>query len=324
MSQISPLLLQAQITLNYVGGELGLADSTTLENPFQGPMWIDEIRFRIPATNAMTTPSYAWAGLRAKFTLAGIPLTNGFVPLGLLGKVLNDSVTLGEQDVGDGSPSIFTWKLPRPIYIPAREFLRPTLYLEPGAVFSPNTFPRTVTIIYACRPVAKGTPPPEKINLPWVTFFKPPYITMTTADGGSDAIDQSQPSDIFNPWPQNLHVQRFVGRLMGIPSGEDQNHMSIASANINLTTGLPTSGTFVTAQDSFNNILVRDPTPFAHLFDFIDRAWTVNAVLPPKGFYLFTVDRNWTAYKPFEEDLTATVGISMISYREIDYVGCGL
>ncbi len=317
MNPVSPLILQAQISPNTGGGELGLADTTRLENPFQGPMWLDEIRFRIPATAQEVIPSYAWAGLRIKLTLGGVPLTNGFIPISLFGKVLNDSITVGEQDVSDGSPSMFTWKLPKPLYIPAREFLRPTVYIEPGAVADPAVLTRTVTIIYCCRPVPKGTPVPRTVCLPWVTYFKPAYITMTN-EGGSDSIDQSQPSDIFNPWPQDLHVERFIGRLMGNPSGEDNVHMSLASANINLTTGLPTTGTFVTAQDSFNNILVRDPTPFAHLFDFIDRSWTVNAVLPPQGFYLFTIDRNWAAYSP-AASFTATIGISMVGWREVEY-----
>lgn len=90
--------------------------------------------------------------------------------------------------------------------------------------------------------------------------------------------------------------------------------MSIASANVNTATGIITSGTLISAQDSFNNILIRDQTPFAHVFDFIDRSWTVNCKLPPKGFYLFTVDRLWSAYSAA---VTATVGISMVGWREV-------
>ena len=92
--------------------------------------------------------------------------------------------------------------------------------------------------------------------------------------------------------------------------------MGLASANVNLNTGILTCGTLVSAQDSFNNILIRDRTPFAHVFDAIDRAWTVNCVLPPKGFYLFTVDRLWTTYNA-EVRFVGTVDISMIGWREV-------
>jgi hypothetical protein len=100
--------------------------------------------------------------------------------------------------------------------------------------------------------------------------------------------------------------------------GEANNVMSLASANVNLSTGATTVGTLVSAQDSFNNILIRDRTPFAHVFNFLDRAWTVNCVLPPKGYYLFTLDRLWASYGA---GLTATVGISMVGWRDVQVRG---
>ncbi len=302
---ISPLILQAQITPPLGGGSFGLADTTRLENPFQTPMWIDEIRFRLADSAVLGGPS--WSRLKVELKLGNITLTNGFVPIGLLGKVLNDS--FGETR----APICFTWRLPKPLFIPARELLRPTLYLEP---FTANDL-KTVTIIYCCRPLPVGTPTPTTLQIPWVTYFKPPNLVMT---GAVDTTNQSTPSDLFNPWDEELRVQRFTGRLMGSYTGagiEDSDYMSLASAQVNLATGKPTYGTFVSAQDSFNNILIRDATPFAHVFDFIDRAWTVNCVLPPKGFYLFTVDRYWSGYTPTLGTTTATVGIGMVGWREV-------
>lgn len=304
---ISPLILQAQISPPAGGGSFGLADTTRLENPFQTPMWIDEIRFRLPAVEGVTKGS-AWSRIRVELKLGELSLTRGFVPISLLGKVLNDSVTIGE----DGSPDIFTWKLPKPLFVPAREFLRPTMYYETYS----GAPARTVTIIYCCRPVPKGTPTPSKLQVPWVSFFKPPDLTVVDSSGAADTTNQSTPSDLYNPWDEDLHIQRFIGRLMGQDLGENDGRMSLASANVDLATGLVTTGTMVSAQDSFNNILIRDVTPFAHVFSFIDRAWTVNCVLPPKGFYLFTVDRLWSNYRP-EATFTATVGISMVGWREV-------
>ncbi len=304
---LSPLILQAQISPPAGGGSFGLADTTLLENPFQAPMWLDEIRFRVPNT---TSVGAAWSSLRVELKLGEIPITNGFVPISTLGKVLDES---------DGSPggefymNSFTWKLPKPLFIPARELLRPTIYFVP---FS-GAPARTVNIIYACRPLPKGTPTPRVLQLPWVTYFQPAMLTTPNA---TDQVDLSTPSDIFNPFDQDLHVQRFLGRFMiqdatqGIDGG---NAGDLSSALINTDTGAIVTGTFVSAQDSFNNILIRDPTPFASVFDRIDRAWTVNCMLPPKGFYLFTIDRIWSAYTPA---LTATVAISMIGWREVQYV----
>ncbi len=310
---ISPLILRAQIVAPSGGGAMGLADTTQLENPFQAPMWLDEVRFRLP-TSEGGTQGEAWSSIAVELKLGNLSLTRGYVPIALLGKVLNDSTVIGEN----GSPNVFTWKLPKPLFIPARELLRPTIYFAPynGA---PATS-KVVTVIYCCRPLPRNTPTPRTLQVPWVTHFLPPVLSF---DGMgtpvADTVDQSSMSDLFNPWNEELHVQRFVGRLMCQgTAGEDDGHMSIASANIDPVTGLVLSGTLVSAQDSMNNILIRDPTPFAHLFDFIDRAWTVNCRLPPKGFYLFTIDRLWSGYLP-GAPLVATVGISMVGWREVAY-----
>jgi len=270
-----------------------LADTSLLENPFRAPMWLDEIRFRLDSGTG-------WSSMFVELKLGEIPITKGFVPISLMGKALNDSVE---------PMTSFTWKLPKPLFIPARELLRPTLYFQTYSGASA----RTVTIIYVCRPLEKGTPAPSLIQLPWVTYYSPPYMASPLID----QTDQSTPSDLYNPFDQDMRIQRFVGRLMVQGSAsENDGQMSIASANTNLTTGQITSGTLVSAQDSFNNILIRDRTPFAHVFDFVDRAWTVNCVLPPKGFYLFTVDRLWDNYSA---SITATVGIGMVGWREVQF-----
>lgn len=311
---MSPILLRAQITPLVGGGATGVGDPTQLENPFQEPMWLDEIRFRLPDVGT-------WSQFLVELRLGQLPITKGFVPVGLLGKVLNESGVIGESD-----PAVFTWKLPRPLYIPPREFLRPTIYFEPLRAH-PSTgsaaVTGVVTIVYVCRSIPEGTPPPQTAQIPWVSHFRPPVVTVDVT-GGSDRTDQSTPSDLYNPWDQELHVQRFVGRASFLDTtgaaAENNTFMSLASANVNRATGKVTSGTLISAQDSFNNILIRDRAPFAHVFDAIDRAWTVNCVLPPKGYYLFTIDRLWAAYLA-DVRMVGTVGISMVGWREVQVYG---
>lgn len=308
----SPFVLSTQITVP-AAGEMGVADPTRLENPFQGPMWIDEIRFRLPDGTGSSPGSAgaSWSSIFCKLSLPNLPLTQGNVPIALLGKALDDSAE--SWPLSGSSPYIFTWKLPKPLFVPAREYLKPVLYFAPytGAASV------TVSIAYACRPLPLGTPVPKTVQIPWVAAFVPPVATPGTA--ASDRIDESQPSDLYNPWRQDLHVQRFVGRLMPQgQNGEENLLMALADATPNLFAGLSTNavGALVTAQDSFNNILIRDPTPFAHVFDFIDRAWTVNSILPSKGFYQFQIERFWSQYTT---PVIATLGISMVSWREVQY-----
>lgn len=325
----SPILLQAQIVVP-PAGSMGLADTTLLENPFQGPMWLDEIRFSLPVLDGTSSPALSWSALSVDLKLGNTPITRANVPISLLGKALNDGVNnslapgelartnqtdAASSGVGlSAGPQRFTWKLPKPLFIPARELLRPTMYFTPYS----GATARTVTIAYACRPLPLNYPTPAKLDVPWVSYFKPGFSAVPSS---ADITDQSTPNDIYNPWAQELHVQRFVGRFMGLPYFEADNFMGLASAQIDFNTGLTKSGTFVTAQDSFGNILVRDPTPFAHVFDVLDRSWTVNARLAPKGFYTFTVDRQWSGYPSNSIGLTqATVGISMVGWREVAYL----
>lgn len=312
----SPLLLQTQITVP-AAGEMGVADPTKLENPFQGPMWLDEIRFRLPvASPSLDNNGVSWSSLFCKLFLGEMPLTQGNVPISLLGKGLNDSIE-NTYTVND-SPYIFTWKLPKPLFIPARDYLKPVLYFAP---FS-GAASVVVTVCYACRPLPIGTPTPSVLQIPWVASYVPPV--QVTGVAAADRVDESQPSDLYNPWFEDLHVQRFVGRLMGVnnagvggSSGEENGFMALASVSPDFQSGLSNGvGTLISAQDSQNNILIRDPTPFAHVFDFIDRAWTVNCILPSKGFYQFTVERFWAQYSG---SLNFTPGISMIGWREVVY-----
>ena len=328
MNPHSPLLLQAQFTVPVAGGSFGLADSTKLENPFQAPMWLDEIRFRLPAAGAVSaTLGLNWSSFRIELKLGETTITKGFVHMGLFGKVLNDGIESANfkpqesLSTYQNSPYVFTWRLPKPLFIPAREFLRPTFYFDPVMPNAGLVTNQVVTLIYCCRPLPRGTPTPKTVQIPWVTFYQP--VDIDTA-APVDRVDQSTPSDLYNPFDQDMHVQRFVGRLMGREYGENNEYMGLASANVNLTTGIPTTGTFVSAQDSFNNILIRDPTPFAHVFSAVDRAWTVNCVLPPKGFYLFTVDRLWAAFTSSATNVNQfnfnkSVGISMVGWREVQY-----
>ncbi len=308
-ASFSPLLLQAQVTVQ-PAGETGVPDPTRLENPYQGPMWLDEIRFTLPGAGTL---GLSWSSIYVKFFLGGLPMTQGNVPISLFGKALNDSVD--RTNIVRTPPYRFTWKLPKPLFIPAREYLRPVFYYAPysGAAAVP------VTLTYAVRPLPVGTPTPTTLQLPWVASWVPPFASASEAE--SDRVDESQPSDLYNPWDQDLHVQRFVGRLMVEGAqGEENGNMALADASPNLQILGPGNdaciGTLVTAQDSFNNILIRDPSPFAHVFDFVDRSWTVNALLPPKGFYQFTIERFWSDYGTL---LIASPAISMVGWREVVY-----
>jgi hypothetical protein len=261
-------------------------------------MMVQEIRIRrLAPANLM-----AILGLRMRLRLGSEELTKGFVPLGCLGKVLND-----ETSMGNGGHNSFVWRLPKPLYVPPSELLVPSFFTAPGAS-APNDYPHEVS--YAGYSL-EGEPPPSEVHLPWASAWVPRKV-LVPADVATSQnyIDISKTGDFPNPFPVPLHVQRFIGRY----------EFGTYSESANVGQDLAGFLTTVTATDSAGNILVRDPTPFSHLFSPIDRCWTVNAVLPPKGFYRFRMERNFAGYAVYSGTPTYfNLGIGMVGWRTVPY-----
>ena len=325
MKALGPILLSARLTLN--AGQRVMAQSIRLQNPFRMPMMLDEIRYRIvnvsPSGAAGSVLAH-WA-IRARHMLGRTPLTSDFVPIGGL------TVPLGPDYIDSGinfavagteTRGWRTWKLPKPLYIPGTELLTTELYhagtpqnaspVGSGSAISPFNVNQTyvVDVVYAGRTISDDFVP-EKICVPFASAFVTPFVSTNIL-----RVDQSSEADIRNPFNEELHVQRFIGRSVlqqsTTPAGEFDNLFAGGSM-----ADITTLFTKVRAADSFGRILVRDPAPFTHLFYLPDRTWTVNTKLQPRGFYLFEVERDFTSYSGA---VTANANIiSMMGYREVYY-----
>lgn len=271
-------------------------ETTRMQNPFRTPMLIDEIRFR---TNALGFFNGLMSS-KVEILLGRSPLTNGMVPIGNLCKVLLD----GNFGSDGGALPYFhhTWKLPKPLYVPPEELLTCRLHYSGEFGGSATT---VMQVTYAGRSLPSNFPRPKTQWLPWAAAFQTASLALT--DGNSDETISDQ-ADLVNPFDEPLRVQRFIGRTL--------RNNNLAANELGQQAGdqAPSTMTFVRAVDSFGNILVRDPTPFTHLFQFVDRTWTVNAVLPPKGFYLFQINRDYTITVA---NTSFAHAISMVGYREV-------
>ena len=290
----SPVMLSATLVVP-INSVRGLADSTQLQNPSRTAMWLDEIRFFVSfGTSDFSTLSLQ---LRVSLKLGRTPITNGFVPIGLLGKLLNPYETIYLQYT---SGAFYTWKLPKPLYIPAGEYLIPAVQHIGVAGITADA---NVRITYAGRSTPSGRPAPSVLNVPWATAFVAP------SRGTGAFTDQSYETDLVNPFNEPLRVQRFLGDVVLADSNNNRTYGNsvICSIGSRFTT--------VRMVNSNGAILARDPTPFNHLFNITDRAWTVNALLPPKGFYTAYLAQDYSLLDL--ASVTITPIISMIGHREV-------
>ncbi len=276
---MTPLILSTEVNLT-AGAMLAPADEKALKNPYNRPMWIREISIANAVPNVT----------RIKFQLGRQNLTNNYVPIWNLGSRLDSSF----------DSAMWTWRLPKPLFIPQGEYLQPTFWVtDVGAVAS------TVRITYTGHSFDIGELEPTINAVPWVTSFIGAARLV-----GSNYFENSTEKDIFNPYDTPLHVQRFIGRLNQSAAiggtGNDENYSGFYN------------GANVRIFDSLGKIVVRDRTPMGLVFAGDRRTWDAHGVLPPHGFYTIYMDE---LYADVVEDGTPgnylQAMISMIGYHEV-------
>lgn len=292
----SPILLSATATV--APGAVAEFETTRLQNPFRTAMLIDEVRIFISGSTATTPITY---GLGLDLKLGRVPLTKDYVPIANFGRALNDDpdppgILIGQTTMSVLGP--FTWRLPKPLYVPATEFLIPRIFNNPPYAASQT---RTITIAYAGRSLDESERIPDVIDVPYVSYWECPVQT-----SGNQTPQQSTEADLVNPFNEPLTVQRFIGRCWGT-GAQFPGGATIGTPDVGFGVG-------VRAANSNGVIMVKDSTPFPTLFSLPDRSWTVNNLLAPKGFFLFYLD-----FDQFGEVQSADIApiISMVGYRKV-------
>jgi hypothetical protein len=324
ISQPGPILLDATVTVG-TNQIVQIPDTTRLKNPFDTGMWLDEIRFRVsqPTSGSVGDPDGAYMAIGAEIRMGRMPLTSGYVPIGLLAKVL-----LGEQTTnGDLSSQLIwpgaayhTWKLPKPLFVPATEVVIPKFTNIPNYQ-GLGDGPLVVEVALVGRVCPREMPAPDVLCVPWAASW---LSTIIAASGQSNPVlEQSAEKDLVNPFDDPLFVERFIGRSALVPASLSFQTFEWYSAGLGVNAGPAYGDRLITVQayDSFGNILVRDPTPFQHLFQILDRSWTVNSMLQPKGFFIFQLARDFTNVSRPVAGLQNGVGIGMVGYRRVRTTG---
>lgn len=283
----TPLSLTATATV--ASNSSAGVNSIALKNPMGQPMEILEVRFQLntigyPGSNLSTILG---GMIYCKMDLGEHEITNGFVPTWCFGKwesPLEAFVAVTQLPAEQVYIyQTYIWKLPKPLYVPAGSVLIPTF--QHTGLFQ-NTVEISVT--YNCRSFPVGTPPPEKLSLPYVAAY-----TSKTFERSETETDESTETDLVNPFSVPLHIQRFVGRLQVF-----QSNVSVAQETPPTTTAAG-SGRVADAPTSYENWqikmvdmlgrpIVQDFTPFRMVFDAQSRSWEMDngAVMDPNSYII--------------------------------------
>jgi hypothetical protein len=263
-------------------------------------MEILEIKFEISGVRVASAAAI-WGGtIWCELLMGGHKVTNGAIPVWNFGRAENLQGELKVDSTDDLGFVAYSWRLPRPLFVPAGAVLIPS-FTHTGQV--PQSL--NVRIGYSARTVFTK---PKMVYLPWVAkYVSKAFNPVENAD-----VDNSSELDLVNPHPEVLHLQRFVGRTLfiadsGIVFGESRP-ASVGSQYLTLRIA-----------DSYGRPVVRSYTTFRDVFGATTRSWEMDngAQLDPESFYRVDLKKD-------VQTITATTGgslqafISMIGWRELE------
>lgn len=293
----SPVHLSASVVLS--SGSAGTPSLAALKNPMGQDMELLEIKFEVSG-EYVNIPGQAvtfGSTISAELVMGTIKLTNGSVPLWGFGRAENIEGETKSDSINQKSFSSYSWRLPRPLFIPA------------GAVVVPNFTHRglypnalNVRVGYSARTVFTK---PKVVYVPWVAG----YTSKAFNPRGDAGVDSSTELDLVNPHPEVLHLQRFTGRL-------------VTTLNTTFTVErCPTLGVerlWVRMTDSYGRPIVRSYTPFGAVFQGATRSWEVDgAELDPDAYYIVQLRKD--AEAAFAGSTSqAQAFVSMVGWRELE------
>lgn len=246
----------------------------TLRNPTNELVLIDEIRItlnRWDTTSAgliappagTTALLFIPGSMGIELRLGNVFLTRGFVPYALIGNRLGNARLMPTQ----------SWRLPQP------------LCLAPGAEISARfqsttseapyglDFTGVANVTLVGRVIEDCTSLPPTIPVPYITWYQGPINA-----GGTVAFsDESNTTDLANPFDVPLQVQRLTGSIL----------------DPNVEYKARTTHELITLQmvDHLAVPTIRNAVEWGAVFG-TDRSWAMRSMLPPKGYFLATVNSN--------------------------------
>lgn len=300
---VAPIHLSGAVQLQ-TGTAGGIAPAA-LKNPMGQDMEILEVKFEVSGSlgqNADVGVPYG-GSIGCELALGSYKLTNGAVPVWNFGRAENRPGEAKIETIGFASTPYsycsYSWRLPRPLFIPA------------GAALVPNfnhfgyvPFTLGVRIGYSARSVFKR---PKTIYLPWVASYKSKVFNPIT-DASTDASDEEE---LINDTDRVIKLQRFTGRLQYIfPDGttSDIDPVSVGARYLTMR-----------MVDSYGRPIVRTYTPFHSVFSPLTRSWEledIGAQLDPGAFYRVFLKKAAMTMASGQNGGQVQAFVSMVGWRE--------
>lgn len=297
----SPIHLSGSVVI--ASGANATVPASALKNPMGQDMEILEIKFELslPAfVLSAYNASFAGATIACELTMGSLKLTNGSIPVFLFGRAENLSAESKYDRATETVYAAFTWRLPRPLFVPAGAAVVPNFThtgMTPDAI--------NVRIGYSARTIFVK---PRRIYVPWVAkYSSKSFNPISAAD-----TDASIELDLVNPNPETLYLQRFVGRTVSVnPSYVGKTEGPVAFSSQYLSARIT---------DSYGRPIVRDFTPFYGIFSPLTRSWEMDngAVLDPESYYLVNLRKDAMTMSAFYASAYAQAFISMVGWRELE------
>lgn len=273
-----PLIMDASKTIA-VGATVAFLDESRLQVPCSRGMFLDEIRIIAPENPAVAP----YNNVQVKFRFRQWDITNDLVNVRFLGPRFTSLVA-------NSQVWQTCWRLPKPMFIPQGELLVPTIKNGCPAGGS-NKF----IVAYVGRELPDEEPVPREVTLPFIADYLPTLPASPTS--GFDI--ESTSNQLCNPFSEPLNVYRLMGGYV-TPSfdlGRQFNALGQEQLSVMIT-------------DSRGETIVRDATPFSHLFPQRGPGWLVKAVLQPGDYWRVNLHAEPSAQAPQPE-------VAMFGYHTV-------
>lgn len=304
---LSPLYLRSSAPLSQADGSTCSPNTVNLINPNRTAMLIDQFRFSGPNSQGSMQESDVCQYILVDLKLGAIPLTNKLIPIGAVAPTYLKYPSYPGSSGGVLPDTQLTWHLPRPLYVPPNVQLSVKFSRAPFAAINHTGTPLIPTSAFdmtlgvAGRSMPAGWPIPQKIIVPWVN-----------ATSVYDAVTdwESKDSDLGNPHQEPLRITRFVGFNGTTMTRVSPDGNSYAGLYGNIAPDFNVRMTL-----SSGKMLVRDPTPFFHLFPGDRPFFNCDGLLQQNEFVRAMI--SMTPVENIEQTDLRFTTIGMIGYREI-------
>ena len=313
-----------------------------LKHPAKAAVMVDEIRFFYRHSHGTTVLYNPVDALRVKVKVGNWDATDGDVPVSLLCPLTDSSVAWLNCNAANVGIASYTWKLPKPLYLPRNGQVTFDFGLfDDLAVPAANALIGDMDIGVALvgRVMLPSEPPAITVMMPYATaWLGPTQAKAFGSDLGGAVSGKSGPHDLKNARKQPLNVSHMTvcamigaevaaGRFEGLDALGDLNggFPLIAPSALGVSNNLYAgdNGIRLQIRDTRGGLVVRDPTPLASVFNMTERAWRMNTVLAPSHYFIVSLSGGWK-FIPVDSVVGLRISMGLLGHHEIPVADLGV